>query len=46
MVHNNFSKNQVKVVHNNLSKKRIKVVHKKRRGKDDRKRKLWYNVDD
>ncbi len=40
MVHNNFSKNQVKVVHNNLSKKRIKVVHKKRRGKDDRKRKL------
>ena len=40
MVHNNFSKNRVKVVHNNLSKKRIKVVHKKRRGKDDRKRKL------
>ena len=40
MVHNNFSKNQVKVVHNNLSKKRIKEVHKKRRGKDDRKRKL------
>ena len=40
MVHNNFSKNRVKVVHNNLSKKRIKVVHKKRRGKDDRKKKL------